>query len=139
MSSLRWTDCPVCRGMGVQFAVESVSSLAWNTQVAPLKRQKEANLKGLIGDDLLVWDGKLDTDIPSLDELTEAVGDLLTAELERLDEIPKQSSEEDDDEVIEQPKKGKGGGGKAVKPGKGGKGAKGGKQGRGGKGGKDKL
>jgi predicted Rdx family selenoprotein len=107
-------------------------------EVAPLKRQKEANLEELIGDDLLVWDGKLDTDIPSLDELTEAVGDLLTAELKRLDEIPKQSSEEDDDEVIEQPKKGKGGG-KAVKPGKGGKGAKGGKQGRGGKGGKDKL
>lgn len=31
--------CPVCRGITVHFALESVSSLVWNTQVAAdLKR-----------------------------------------------------------------------------------------------------
>src|SRR5437868_11350593 len=30
LSSLERNQCPVCAGMGVQFAVESVSSLAWN-------------------------------------------------------------------------------------------------------------
>ncbi len=33
MSSLRWNGCPVCRGISVQFAVEWVSSLVWNTQM----------------------------------------------------------------------------------------------------------
>ena len=33
LSSLRWNQCPLCRGMTVQFAVESVSSLVWNTQL----------------------------------------------------------------------------------------------------------
>lgn len=32
MSSLRWNECPVCRGISVQFAVEWVSSLARKTQ-----------------------------------------------------------------------------------------------------------
>ena len=29
-SSLPWNQCPVCAGMGVQFAVESVSTFTWN-------------------------------------------------------------------------------------------------------------
>lgn len=33
VSSLPWNACPVCRGPGVQFAAESLSSLAWNTHV----------------------------------------------------------------------------------------------------------
>jgi hypothetical protein len=31
VSSLPWNACPVCRGTGVQFAAESLSSLARNT------------------------------------------------------------------------------------------------------------
>ncbi|MFD2274263.1 ThiF family adenylyltransferase [Undibacterium arcticum] len=47
VSSLRWTDCPVCRGMGVQFAVKSVSSLVWNTHQWPVCRP-HATLGGQI-------------------------------------------------------------------------------------------
>jgi hypothetical protein len=34
LSGLHWNHCPVCSGMAVQFAVERVSSLVWNTQFA---------------------------------------------------------------------------------------------------------
>ncbi|MEZ5584233.1 MAG: hypothetical protein R3F37_17115 [Candidatus Competibacteraceae bacterium] len=33
VSSLPWNPCPVSYGMGVQFAVESLSTLAWNTHI----------------------------------------------------------------------------------------------------------
>jgi len=32
VSSLPWNSRPACAGITVQFAVESVSTLAWNTQ-----------------------------------------------------------------------------------------------------------
>jgi transposase-like protein len=34
VSSLPWNPCPLCRGISVQFALESVSTLPWNTQMS---------------------------------------------------------------------------------------------------------
>ena len=94
----------------------------------PLDRQDEVDLGKLTNGKLLVWDGEPETDVPSVDELMDEIGELLATELQRLDEIAAQVSEEDDDEVIEQPTTGKGG--KGGKPGKGGKGGKPGKGGK---------
>ena len=33
LSSLRWNQCPVSRGISVQIRLESVSSLVWNSQL----------------------------------------------------------------------------------------------------------
>jgi Large polyvalent protein-associated domain 7 len=40
LSSLPWNRCPVCAGISVQFPVESLSTLPWNTQESQKQRNK---------------------------------------------------------------------------------------------------